>query len=333
MRLKCVFISLMIIAEASCTRPDGSGLAVDLGGSAPAESLVHEPLSPIPLSVDLDSGKVALGSELFHDPRLSHDDSVSCATCHQLDSGGVDHRATSVGISGQTGSRNAPTVFNSGLNFRQFWDGRAATLEDQIDGPIAQPVEMGSNWPEILQKLNGSSEYVTLFAAHYSDGITSLSIKNAVATFERSLNTPNSRFDRYLRGDATALTTAEVDGYKEFKSLGCVSCHQGTNVGGNLYQRLGVMEQPDPTNTLVDDLGRFGVSGDEQDKHVFKVPSLRNVAVTAPYFHNGSVPTLQGAVAIMARYQLGRQLTSSEVELLVAFLKTLTGEYEGRVLQ
>jgi cytochrome c peroxidase len=154
-----------------------------------------------------------------------------------------------------------------------------------------------------------------------------------VATFERSLNTPNSRFDRYLRGDATALTTAEVDGYKEFKSLGCVSCHQGTNVGGNLYQRLGVMEQPDPTNTLVDDLGRFGVSGDEQDKHVFKVPSLRNVAVTAPYFHNGSVPTLQGAVAIMARYQLGRQLTSSEVELLVAFLKTLTGEYEGRVLQ
>lgn len=332
MRLKWLLLCLVTAAVGGCT-PVLSTVAVDGAGLAVAQSLAREPISPIPLSDDLDSRKVALGSALFRDPRLSHDDSISCGSCHHLDQGGVDRLQFSVGIRGQVGGRNAPTVFNSGLNFRQFWDGRAATLEDQIDGPIANPLEMGSNWPEIVLKLNRSPDYVNSFAEVYGDGISSVSVKNAVATFERSLNTPNSRFDRYLRGDATALTTTELDGYHEFKSFGCVSCHQGTNVGGNMYQVLGVVEQPGPASRLMADLGRFSVTGDELDRHVFKVPSLRNVAVTGPYFHDGTVPSVEAAVVIMGRYQLGRQMTYPEIDRLVAFLNTLTGEYEGRVLQ
>jgi cytochrome c peroxidase len=333
MRLPALLLCLVIIAEAGCARPVEITVPIDGGVLAPARSLSREPISPIPLSVDLNAGKVLLGSALFHDPRLSHDDSVSCATCHQLDRGGVDGLVHSRGINGQLGGRNAPTVFNSGLNFRQFWDGRAATLEDQVDGPIEHPLEMGSNWPEILLKLKSSPDYVPSFAEYYNGELSVQSVKNAIATFERSLNTPNSRFDQYLRGDATALTKAEFDGWVEFTSFGCVSCHQGTNVGGNMYQVLGVVERPGPNSPLVADIGRFDVTGDERDKHVFKVPGLRNVAVTAPYFHDGSVISIDAAVAIMGRYQLGRQLTKPEIDLLVAFLKTLTGEYQGHILQ
>lgn len=321
----------LVIAGAACSMPIESTVPVP-SGFAIGQSLSREPISPISVAVDLDPARVALGSLLFRDPLLSHDNTVACATCHHLDMGGVDRLSRSVGIYGQVGGRNAPTVFNSGLNFRQFWDGRAPTLEEQIDGPIAHPLEMGSNWPEITQKLNHSSEYAATFTRLYG-GATAASVKNAVATFERSLNTPNSRFDRFLAGDTAALTTAEVEGYADFKSFGCVSCHQGTNVGGNMFQRLGVVEQPPATNALMDDIGRFGVTADTRDQHVFKVPSLRNVAVTGPYFQDGSVTTLEGAVVIMGRYQLGRQLTYAEVARLVAFLKTLTGEYAGHVLQ
>lgn len=330
MRLRWLLCCLLI-AAAACTLPIQSTVPIPSGSSA-GQSLVREPISPIPVSADLDPARVGLGSLLFHEPLLSHDNTVACASCHHLDTGGVDRLSHSVGIYGQLGGRNAPTVFNSGLNFRQFWDGRAATLEDQIDGPIGHPLEMGSNWPEITQKLNRSSEYAATFTRLYG-GATAASVKDAIATFERSLNTPNSRFDRFLTGDAAALTPAEVQGYADFKSFGCVSCHQGTNVGGNMFQRLGVVEHPPATNALMDDIGRFGVTADARDEHVFKVPSLRNVAVTGPYFHDGSVTTLEGAVVLMGRYQLGRQLTSAEIERLVAFLKTLTGEYEGHVLQ
>jgi cytochrome c peroxidase len=323
----------LCIAAAACASPIAPGAPVQAGSLEAVQPRSHEPISVIPAVAGLDPAAVALGSALFGDARLSHDDTVACASCHRLGMGGVDRLPRSVGINGQKGGRNAPTVFNSDLNFRQFWDGRAASLEDQIDGPIAHPLEMGSNWPEILQKLNASPEYVRTFASIYSAGITTSSVKNAVATFERSLNTPNSRFDRFLGGDTTALTAVEIDGYSDFKSFGCVSCHQGANVGGNMYQRLGIVEQPLLTNALMQDLGRFGVTGDDRDKHVFKVPGLRNVAVTPPYFNDGSVSTLETAVVIMGRYQLGRQLTLAEVQRLTAFLKTLTGEYEGRVLE
>lgn len=325
-----LFSFLVLLALTSCGQPPQSAVP----SAAVARPVVlRQPISPIPPSVELDERKVALGSTLFHDARLSHDDTVSCASCHNLATGGVDRAARSRGIDGQLGGRNAPSVFNSGLNFRQFWDGRAATLEDQIDGPVTNPLEMASNWTEITRKLNSAQDMVTQFDAVYPEGITTAGIKDALATFERSLNTPNSRFDRFLRGATAALTQQEVDGYETFKSFGCVSCHQGANVGGNMYQRFGVMEQPAPSNELMLDLGRFELSAAESDKHVFRVPSLRNVAVTAPYFHDGSVGSLEGAVVIMGRYQLGRSLTRPEVELLTAFLTTLTGEYQGHVLR
>ncbi len=293
------------------------------------------PIEPIPVDLDLDARKVSLGDALFHDPRLSHDDTVSCATCHDLSTGGCDRRPTSVGIGGAVGPINAPTVFNSGLQFRQFWDGRAESLEEQASGPVHAPIEMGSNWPEVFSKLREDPDFMQRFTAIYPDGLNAENITDAIATFERSLQTPNSRFDQFLNGDESALTEVELRGYRLFRDYGCVSCHQGVAIGGNMYQRFGVFgdyfaERESPTEA---DLGRFNTTGREADRHVFKVPTLRNIAVTQPYFHDGSAETLDHAVRIMARYQLGRELEEEEVVVLVAFLETLTGEYQGRPLQ
>ncbi len=295
----------------------------------------NEPIVPIPLEIRLDAKKVQLGMQLFHDARLSGDNTVSCASCHGLDHGGSDPVSRSRGVGGKMGAVNAPTVFNSGFNFRQFWDGRAATLEDQIDGPVNNPVELASNWPQVITKLKLDVDYRKSFDALYPAGITALSIKDAIATFERSLITPNSRFDRFLRGDSTALSENEQVGYQLFKAIGCVSCHQGVNIGGNLYEKMGVME--DYFSTLGEvtqaDLGRFARTGIEEQRYEFKVPSLRNVALTAPYFHNGSADTLEEAVRMMAKYQLGLELGETEQRRIAAFLSTLTGEYQGAPLQ
>jgi len=293
-----------------------------------------EPISPIPKFLPLDQRKVALGSRLFHDRRFSRDNSMACAGCHELSKGGGDALSHSVGIGGQRGDVNAPTVFNSGFNFRQFWNGRAESLEDQIDGPVHNPKELGSNWPEIIAKLKRDPEYAAEFSALYRDGIRSGNIKDAIATFERSLITPNSRFDQHLRGDRNALTQDEIKGYQLFKSYGCIACHQGVNVGGNLYERLGVMRDyfKERGNIAPADLGRFAVTGKPEDRHVFKVPSLRNVAVTAPYFHDGSLTTLEQVVAIMGEYQLSISIPPGDVALIVKFLHTLTGEYDRKPL-
>ncbi len=295
---------------------------------------INEPILPIPLESWQDPKRVALGIRLFSDPRLSHDDSISCASCHSLNSGGVDLKSRSVGINGQTGAINAPTVFNSGLNFKQFWDGRAETLEDQIEGPTHAPAEMGSTWKEIMEKLNQSPDYVTSFNEVYVDGIQTQNIKDAIATFERSLTTPNSRLDRFLRGDGNALNEEEKEGYRLFKTYGCASCHQGINAGGNMFQKFGVMGDylADRGNPTKADLGRYNVTRNEADRHVFKVPGLRNVALTPPYFHDGSATRLENAVAVMGRYQLGRRLSPTEIERIVKFLKTLSGEYGGKAL-
>jgi cytochrome c peroxidase len=295
-------------------------------GKGPAE-----PIQPLPREVHLDARKVALGQSLFDDPRLSRDGTVSCSTCHSLATGGCDRRPASVGISGQVGSINAPTVFNSSANFKQFWDGRAETLEDQIDGPVQASHEMGSSWPDVIAKLSNSSAYAASFAEIYRDGIQPKNVKDAIATFERSLITPDSRFDQYLRGDKDALTADEKHGYEIFKSYGCISCHQGLNIGGNMFQTFGVMADyfADRGHITKADFGRYNVTGDENDRYVFKVPSLRNVDLTAPYFHDGSAPTLEAAVFVMGRYQLGRRLSPAEIADLVKFLKTLTGNYKG----
>lgn len=301
---------------------------------APVRAQNEEPIQPIPLSVPIDEKKVVLGQRLFRDKRLSKDNTIACASCHALEHGGVDGAPGSTGINGAKGTVNAPTVFNSGFNFRQFWDGRANSLEEQVAGPVHNPKEMGSNWSEVMAKLSQDATLKALFKESYPDGIQPKNIQNAIATFERSLITPNSRFDRYLRGDTAALNSDELRGYQHFKNYGCVACHQGVNAGGNMYQVFGVMGDYFAARGGVNDadLGRFNVTKDEADRYVFKVPSLRNVALTAPYFHDGSARTLGDAVDVMFRFQLGRTAPQRDKEQIVKFLHTLTGEFRGRPL-
>jgi cytochrome c peroxidase len=305
------------------------GVAVLSAMGAASAQVLDEPLKPLPEKLDLDARRVSLGRQLFHDKRLSKDNSLACASCHDLSKGGVDGRKTAVGIGGQVGPINTPTVLNSGLNFRQFWNGRAASLEEQAAGPVHNPGEMGSNWKEVLGKLGQDKKVISQFDAIYGDGLQPANIQDAIATFERSLITP-SRFDRYLRGDSGAINEDERTGYQMFKNYGCIACHQGVNIGGNMYQTFGVLGNyfQDRGNLTEADLGRYAVTKRESDRYVFKVPSLRNVELTAPYFHDGSAQNLEAAVDVMFRYQLGRIAPASDKALIVKFLKTLTAEKE-----
>ncbi len=308
--------------------------AVDSKLMIEAGSKLDEPIQPIPLEIRLDERKVALGGRLFHDARLSRDNTINCATCHNLSQGGVDRLSHSKGMNGELGDVNAPTVYNSGLNFKQFWDGRAETLEEQVNGPTHNSKEMASDWPQIIKKLKEDKDYVTSFDQLYPDGITDQNIRESIAVFEKGLNTPDSRFDRYLRGDVNAITQDEKEGYRFFKDLGCVVCHQGVNVGGNMFQTLGKFGNyfEDRGDVKKSDWGRFNVTGSEKDRYKFKVPSLRNVEFTAPYFHDGSQTSLEDAVETMAKYQLGRTLSNEETDAIVKFLKSLSGEYQGTSL-
>lgn len=337
-RFQLVFIFVLVLAILlglgqlqSWKKPDKSQ---EIHFAKPVVSSIKEPIQPIPLNIDLNPNKVVLGERLFNEPKLSHDNTVACVTCHSLKTGGADRLVHSIGINGAIGAVNTPTVFNSGFNFRQFWDGRAATLEDQIEGPTTARHEMGSNWEEVIAKLKTDPGYVATFSKLYQTGITRENIKDSLATYIRSLYTPNSRFDRYLRGDMSAITPQEKEGYRLFKEYGCVSCHQGVNVGGNLFQKFGVLEDyfANRGNLTDSDRGLANVTGDSSDMQVFKVPSLRNVELTPPYFHDGLGTTLEEAVSAMAKYQLGRQLSQTEINSIVQFLKTLTGEYQGKPL-
>jgi cytochrome c peroxidase len=295
---------------------------------AAAGAALVEPIKPVPLSLDQDQAKARIGQTLFFDVRLSANSSVSCASCHDPRKGGVDGRTHSVGFNGKTTSVNAPSVLNAALNFRQFWDGRAESLEAQIDTVVQSPIEMGSNWADVLSKIARDPNYQKDFAESYKDGVNKENVENALATYERTLITPNSRFDKYLRGDPNAITDAEKAGYLKIKQFGCVACHQGVNVGGNMFQKFGVMgdyfaARGNPTTA---DMGRYLVTHEVEDQHVFKVPGLRNVALTAPYFHDGTAKTLEGAVDIMFRYQLGRVASKDDKQAIVTFLNTLTGE-------
>jgi cytochrome c peroxidase len=228
--------------------------------------------------------------------------------------------------------RNTPTIFNAGLNASFNWDGIANTLEAHAEIVLLNPSLMNMTWPEILARLSTDADYVTSFNTVYVDGLMPASVVDALASFERSLLTPNSRFDRYLRGDQHALTAPEQHGYHLFKSYGCVACHQGINIGGNMYQKFGIFADPGDLqgSAAAVDLGRYAVTRVPRDREVFRVPSLRNVAVTAPYFHDGRTHTLEDAVDTMARVQLGITLTQEEIGFIVQFLQTLTGEYHGR---
>jgi len=299
-----------------------------LGGTSLAFAVpLDEPIKPVPLSLNQDPARAKIGRQLFSDVRLSSNNRMSCASCHDLGKGGVDGRAHSIGFNGKLTDVNAPTVLNAALNFKQFWNGRADSLEAQIDFVIQSPVEMGSKWADVVTKVAQDPKYQRDFAGAYQDGVTKATIQNAIATFERTLITPNSRFDKYLRGDPDAISSAEKVGYAKFKQYGCVACHQGVNVGGNMFQKFGVMDDYfAKRGHLTDaDLGRYLVTKDENDKYVFKVPSLRNVALTAPYFHDSSAKTLENAVDIMFRYQLGRVGSKEDKEDIIKFLNTLTG--------
>ncbi len=284
---------------------------------------------PLP-KVVYNKQKAALGERLFLDPSLSKDSTVSCADCHSLSRYGVDNKEFSTGIGGAKGGVNSPTVYNAVFNFVQFWDGRAKTLKDQAKGPLLNKVEMGNTEKGVVAAVEKNRYYAVEFKKIYKDGVTFDNIADSIAEFEKTLITYNSKFDRYLMGDKSALTKTEQEGFGLFKGKGCISCHNGVNLGGNMFQKLGVtVEYKDPKSNL----GRYGVTKNEEDKYMYKVPSLRNVEMTAPYFHNGLVGSLKDAIVLMGEHQLGVEFTKKELERIEAFLKTLTGERPPRFVK
>jgi cytochrome c peroxidase len=298
--------------------------------SGVAPEFSNDAVQPLPRSIPVDSRKVELGMQLFHDPRLSSDNSISCASCHSLSKGGVDQRKTSLGVGGQIGPINAPTVFNAVLNHAQFWDGRAASLQAQAGGPPLNPGEMAStSWAQIIGKLKQDPSLTAAFSRVYADGYSERTITDAIAEFEKTLLTP-SRFDAYLRGDNSALTVEEVRGYHLFKQDQCATCHVGQNLGGQSFELLGLhgdyFAARGSALTPADN-GRENVTHEPRDLHRFKTPTLRNVELTAPYMHDGSVNDLHEAVRVMLKYQVGKTASDADVDAIVAFLKSLTGSY------
>lgn len=281
-------------------------------------------ITPLPTSIPYDKEKAMLGKQLYMDTSLSKDGKVSCNTCHDLKRYGVDNEIFSIGADGVLDEPfNSPTTFNSVFNFVQFWDGKAKNLADQAKNPFINPKEMAlKDEAEVVKRVEANAKYKASFDKIYGQ-ITMQNITDAIAEFEKTLITPNSPFDRYLNGDENAISSQAKRGWEAFKSNGCIACHQGQNVGGTMYQKIGIFE-PYPNQ---ENLGRYEITKIESDKMVFKVPSLRNVAKTAPYYHDGSIPTLDACVQFMAYYQLGRFLDQQTVDDIVAFLESLTGEF------
>lgn len=283
-----------------------------------------EPVQPIPALEITNPAMVELGKKLFFDPRLSKSGFISCNSCHNLSMGGTDNIKTSIGHNWQQGPINSPTVLNSSLNLAQFWDGRAATLKDQAGGPIANPGEMAFTHELAVDVLQSIPGYVNDFAVVFGKDTLNIDmVTDAIAAFEETLVTPNADFDLWLKGDDKALTAQALAGYQLFKQSGCVACHNGPNLGGTSYQKMGVIE---PYQSDSPEVGRAAVTGIDADRFLFKVPTLRNVELTYPYFHDGEAPTLEEAVDIMGRLQLGRVYSEQEIGQIVAFLKSLTGD-------
>jgi cytochrome c peroxidase len=319
--------------DAVCRAPAGSYLRCSRAGGCLALLLVitittgaapgsqplgpqiaapQEPITPVPPSPPADPLKLALGEQLFVDPRLSHDGTLNCSSCHDLHSNGADSKRVRTARDGSVMTFNIPTVFNAALSFRLNWEGNFRTLEEHAESSLENPANLATNAEEVLKKLDADPEVVRQFTQAYGRPPDRTSLLDAIATYERSLLTPGSRFDRWLDGDAAALSVEEENGYQLFKSLGCISCHQGVNIGGNLFERHGIfhpLASPKP--------------------EILRVPSLRNVATTPPYFHDGSAPTLRTAVRKMALAQLDQTLSDQQIEAIVAFLNTLTGTYRG----
>jgi cytochrome c peroxidase len=273
--------------------------------------------------------RVELGKMLYFDPRLSESHTISCNSCHSVGLGGVDVMETSIGHRWQQGGRNAPTVLNAVFNTAQFWDGRAKDLEEQAGGPLVNPIEMGTTEAHVVEQLRSIPGYVARFKQAFSDQaepITFENVRHAIALFEATLLTPNAPFDRFLQGDEGALTAEQTEGLQLFMQKGCATCHNGVNVGGGMYAPFGVVEKPGAAFLPPTDKGRFEVTKTVSEEYVFKVPSLRNIALTPPYFHTGKAWDLRQAVAVMGASQLGIALTDAEVDKITAFLHALTGQ-------
>lgn len=285
--------------------------------------LDREPIEPVKQPTGLSASKVALGKALFNDCRLSDDNTVSCASCHNLVEGGSDHRKVSTGVHGRKTKYNSLTVINAVLNSKLTWQGKTGSIYEQTEQLVANPSTLGSSWPTLEAKLSADKAMQAQFMDVYHSNVSRTNIIDAIVEYEKSLCAENSRFDLYLKGNTKSITQEELEGYKLFKAYGCASCHQGMNVGGNMFIKFGIFGdyfKPEiPANC-----GRFELTKKEEDRFVFRVPSLRNVELTAPYFHDGSVQDLEEAVSIMATYQLGRELPAGDRQKIVSFLKTLT---------
>lgn len=313
MRMRTPLLGLVALAVAG------------VGASQPAD----EPIQPIRPAEVTRPAVVELGKKLFFDPRLSKSGFISCNSCHNLSMGGSDNLQTSIGDHWQRGPINSPTVLNSNLSLAQFWDGRAKDLVEQAAGPIQNPIEMAITAEHAVEMLNGIPGYADRFAAAFpgeKDPITIDNAAKAIAVFETTLITPNAPFDRFLRGDTKALSPEQREGLKLFVDSGCASCHNGINIGGGQYAPFGVVEKPGAEVLPPDDKGRFMVTKTPDDEFVFKVPTLRNIALTPPYFHSGQSWDLEQAVGVMAVSQLGVELGAEDVKKIAAFLHSLTGE-------
>ncbi|HEV8026531.1 MAG TPA: cytochrome c peroxidase [Stellaceae bacterium] len=287
-----------------------------------------EPIQPIPLDLAIDLRTAELGRRLFNDPRLSHRGTISCASCHAAEHDFAGDAPATEEPPRRNATLDVPTIRNSWFSIAQFWDGRAATLEAQVDFPLQSPDEMASSWPEVIGRLRADPDYLAAARAIGKEPLSPELVRASIAEYERSVVSSGSRFDAFLRGQGDALSADEKAGYALFKQYGCSACHQGVAVGGNLFQRLGLFgdyfhDRGGPITRA--DLGRYNVTGDESDRYVFKVPSLREAALLPPYFHDGSVATLEAAIATMARYQLGRKIPADDIRLIAAFLRSLPG--------
>jgi cytochrome c peroxidase len=323
-----VLVGMLCLLAGCSTAPPKPAVvdAARLQAFAPLPAVMASAANPA------SAQKVALGRMLYYEPRLSKSQQIACNTCHLLDKYGVDGQPTSDGHKGQTGDRNAPTVYNAAGHLAQFWDGRAADVEEQAKGPVMNPIEMAMVSEEnVLGVLKSMPEYVAAFKSAFpgeKDPVTFDNMARAIGAFERGLTTP-SRWDKFLGDDQNALTSDEKAGLNIYLEAGCQTCHAGAYVGGNLYQKVGLMKVwPDAS-----DPGREKVTKSEADRMVFKVPSLRNITMTGPYYHNGKVATLEQAVATMASYQLGKTLTDVQTKSIIAWLGSLTGDLPADYIQ
>jgi len=324
--------STALLAGATLAACGGPASDPEPRPSEPFLTTTGQPIEPLPLDEAVDSERAGIGEALFKEPLMSGDGKVACSDCHSEKHALADERAKSEASGRPYSPVNSPTMYNVRYLFKLAWGARFDSLEAHNDALMTNPNVMASSWEGAARRLAAKAGYEARFRHAFADGLTPMNVRAALLDYERSLVTPNAPFDRYLRGDASAISERAKRGYALFKTYGCASCHQGMAVGGNMVQRVGIMRDyfADRGKVTPPDWGRFNLTHLERDRFVFRVPSLRNVALTAPYFHDGTAATLESAVTAMARYQLGRELEPDDVALLADFLRTLTGEYRGK---